>query len=419
MKHFIFLVCYVLIASISIAQSQKKRVLFIGNSYTYENNLPQLLANVASSTGDTLIHDSSTPGGFTFMGHCNNATTLNKIAAGNWNYVVLQEQSQLPSFPQSQVNTQVMPYAKRLDSLIHLQNICAETIFYMTWGRKNGDASNCGNWPPVCSYTGMDSLLALRYRMMADNNNALLSPVGAVWRMLRQNFPGINLYQPDESHPSLAGSYAAACSFYAIVFRKNPLLISTDAGLPPADAASIRAAAKQVVYDSLLKWNVGKRDPVAAFVHQVTGNQLNAASTSSNATSYQWNFGDGVISSQQNPQHYYTQTGNFTVTLIVSRCGRSDTASAVVSILASGLDQIKNSRLRIFPNPVSDILNITGLNDTANYTLLDLNGRVLRKGEVSADAGVIDAGLLEKGIYILEITTQKREQFQFKLVKAE
>ncbi|MFN6091126.1 MAG: SGNH/GDSL hydrolase family protein, partial [Bacteroidota bacterium] len=183
-----------LIANYSRAQQQIKKVLFIGNSYTYVNDLPALLSNAAQSTGDSVIYDSNCIGGYTFQLHSTNATTLQKIAQGNFDFVVLQEQSQLPSFPISQVQSSVYPYAKTLDSLINVANPCTETVFYMTWGRKNGDASNCPNWPPICTYSGMDSLLRMRYENMANTNSALVSPVGAVWRYIRNNFPGIELY---------------------------------------------------------------------------------------------------------------------------------------------------------------------------------------------------------------------------------
>ena len=249
-----------LICSIAKGQSQTKRALFLGNSYTYVNNLPQMVANVAISTGDTLIFDNNTPGGYTFQGHSTNAISLAKIALGNWDYVVLQEQSQLPSFPLSQVESDVFPYAHILDSLINAKNLCAETVFYMTWGRKNGDASNCASWPPVCTYSGMDSLLNLRYSLMADNNNAIISPVGAVWKYIRQNFPLIDLYQADGSHPSVAGTYAAACSFYAAIFRSDPTQITFNGGLSDSDAGLIRQAAKYIVFDNLLIWNIGLYD---------------------------------------------------------------------------------------------------------------------------------------------------------------
>ncbi|MFM7015203.1 MAG: DUF4886 domain-containing protein, partial [Bacteroidota bacterium] len=242
------------------AQQQIKKVLFIGNSYTYVNDLPMLLSNVAQSTGDSIIYDSNCIGGYTFQLHSTNATTMQKIAQGNFDFVVLQEQSQLPSFPISQVQSSVYPYAQQLDSLITAANPCTETVFYMTWGRKNGDASNCPNWPPVCTYSGMDSLLRLRYMTMSTNNNAVVSPVGAVWRYIRNNYPNIELYNADESHPSLAGSYAAACTFYSVILRKDPTQISFISTLDSTDALNIRNAVKLVAFDSLSFWNVGNYD---------------------------------------------------------------------------------------------------------------------------------------------------------------
>ena len=132
----------------------------------------------------------------------------------------------------------------------------------MTWGRKNGDASNCANFPPICTYNGMDSLLRLRYMTMADDNEAQVSPVGAVWRHIRTNFSTIELYQSDLSHPSLAGSYAAACTFYTVFFQKNPELISFNGGLSDTDAANIRSSVKTVVFDDLATWNITNINPI-------------------------------------------------------------------------------------------------------------------------------------------------------------
>jgi hypothetical protein len=240
------------VSALLFSQSQTKQVLFLGNSYTEYFNLPQRVADMASSTGDFLIFDSNTPGGYTLEYHYTDSTSLAKIASGDWDFVVLQEQSQRPAFPISDVESNVFPYAHLLDSLIIAQNAGAETVFYQTWGRKNGDGENCGSWPPVCTYAGMDSLLRLRYRMLAERNDAILSPVGDVWNKLRQDFPSLNLYDADESHPSNAGTYAAACTFYTVIFKKNPTDITFDFTLTPEDAANIRATTKAVVYDKLV-----------------------------------------------------------------------------------------------------------------------------------------------------------------------
>ena len=129
-------------------QAQTTRVLFIGNSYTSVNDLPEMTRQLALSLGDTLIVANSSPGGYTFQQHTANAATQGLIDQGNWDFVVLQEQSQLPSFPPSQVAAECLPYAQALVDTIRAHSPCAEPVFYMTWGRQNGDAQNCASWPP-------------------------------------------------------------------------------------------------------------------------------------------------------------------------------------------------------------------------------------------------------------------------------
>lgn len=161
---------------------QKRKVLFLGNSYTYVNNLPQLIHDIALANGDTLLFDSNCPGGQTFQGHFNDVTSLSKINAQAWDCVILQAQSQEPSFSPAQVATQTLPYAIKLDSVIKHNNACTETVFYETWGRKNGDASNCGAYPPICTYIGMQNRLRASYKLFADTTHGIMSPAGEAWR---------------------------------------------------------------------------------------------------------------------------------------------------------------------------------------------------------------------------------------------
>ena len=98
MKNKIFVLVFLLACSTAFAQNSIN-VLFIGNSYTATNNLPQMISNIASAMGENMTYSSNTPGGCTFMQHCSNAS-MTMIQQGSWDIVVLQEQSQLPSFPQ-------------------------------------------------------------------------------------------------------------------------------------------------------------------------------------------------------------------------------------------------------------------------------------------------------------------------------
>ncbi|MFZ4401146.1 MAG: PKD domain-containing protein [Bacteroidales bacterium] len=404
------------------AQPLTKRVLFLGNSYTDVNNLPQMLSDVCTSMGDVLIFDSNNPGGYTLQGHSTNATSVGKIMLGNWDYVVLQEQSQLPSFPASQVESEVFPYAKTLDSIINVYNSCGETVFYMTWGRKNGDASNCAFWPPVCTYEGMDSLLNLRYRMMADSNHAILSPVGAVWHYVRQNFPSIELYQSDESHPSIAGTYLAACTFYTSLFRKDPVSIPFISTITASEAANIRNAVKIMVYDSLMNWHIGEYDyPLANFIYHPSGsNQLSFTNTSTNAISYKWSFGDGNSSVMQHPVHQYANTGTYTVRLISANCKFSDTTYQVINVYTTIINPViyQSINWKLSPNPVSTVIQLK-LNGISNltYKILNVSGAEVQNGEINTSDYQINVSSLTAGVYFLSISGKEKFYGQQKFIK--
>ncbi len=139
MNKILVLIISVILSISTVFSQHTKEVLFIGNSYTYANNLPDLLKQIALSFGDTLLHDSSTPGGATFNVHSTSAQTFSKINQQQWDYVVLQAHSQEPSFSSSQVANDTYPYAQQLVSLIAANDSCTEPIFFMTWGRKYGD----------------------------------------------------------------------------------------------------------------------------------------------------------------------------------------------------------------------------------------------------------------------------------------
>ncbi|MDD2983495.1 MAG: PKD domain-containing protein [Crocinitomicaceae bacterium] len=403
------------LAHYSQAQMSKK-VLFIGNSYTSANNLPQMVKDVTLSAGDDLIFDANSPGGQTLQNHSTNASTLAKIQVGGWDYVVLQEQSQLPAFPDGQVISSMYPYAKYLDSIVNAYNTCAETIFYMTWGRKNGDAANCGFFPPLCTYQGMDSLIALRYRYVAVQNNAILSPAGAVWKYLRANNPNIELYVSDESHPSEAGTYAAACAFYTTIFKKDPTLITFNSTLSATDAEAIRNAAKVVVYNNQSEWLFDRYNPVSTFGFTINGNAVTFNNTSTNADISYWNFGDGNTSTDLNPVHTYATVGSYDVTLISKRCsGEVDTTIQSVEITTLSTNKLEEKlALIVYPNPAQDFISISSTQQLQPaYRILNAQGKVILTGELNLESKLIDIRTLRNGIYFIDFFQSEMTRIQF------
>lgn len=235
------------------AQSSQKSILFIGNSYTYYNDMPQICTSIAASMGDVLVKEQSTYGGYKLEQHVKRAETITKIKAGipdynsaktrkDWDFVVLQEFSQYPSASEVSIQNLTIPAVKSLNSLNRIVNPSSQLLFYQSWGRKNGDKTRCEEIPEVCTYEGMDSLTTITYKRLGIQFNGEVVPVGSVWRYLRGHYPEIELYNEDESHPSEAGSYAAACTFYTSIFNKDPRLIPYNYVLSPAAASKIREA---------------------------------------------------------------------------------------------------------------------------------------------------------------------------------
>jgi hypothetical protein len=388
------------IASLNVATSlsAQTQVLFIGNSYTGYNNLATMVENVAASAGYSFSNSSLTPGGATLYQHSQNTSTYNQMGSKSWDYVVIQAQSQEPSFPNNQVATQTLPYADQLVDSIRSIVPCAQPTFFRTWGRENGDQWNCPYFPPLCTYEGMDSLLHLRYRMMADSNDAYLSPVGSVWKYIRDTDSTIALYTSDGSHPSLAGSYVAACTFFTIFTRSNPLNITFDANLDTAIASTIREATKLVVYDSLSLWNVGNFDPSAAFTHQMVNDSLYFQSSSANYDSLWFDFGDGNGTHLDSGLYAYAVDDMFTVTLYVFKCGQVDSTSVTVqSSYPFSLAEYSGENVDAFRL-------IQEWDDEINtIKLFDVSGR---KAAEFIDKDHLD--WLPNGLYIAEILWKER-----------
>lgn len=318
-KLLISLTILLLVNATAFSQVTRK-VLFIGNSYTYENNLPLMVENMAASAGDQLIHDSNAIGGFTLSQHANNAVTQSKIAAEDWDYIVLQEQSQLPSFP---VPSAFMDGFYFMNNYIHLNSPCAQILSFATWGYENGDAANCPQNNAVCTYQGMQDLTTSRYLEASELFGAEMAPVGTVWSYIKNNHPEIDLYSPDGSHPSAYGTYLAACCFYTAVFRKDPQLISFTSGLNTEYTQIIKDAVNDIVYDNQQDWFIGLYTPSAFFSFKI-GDNNNEIIINQNKSKYYdtlaWDFGDGAQSDAILPTHQYTDNGTYIIKLTASKC---------------------------------------------------------------------------------------------------
>lgn len=197
-------------------QAQTKDVLFVGNSYTYFWNLPQVVEQMATERAITLSARQSTSGGTNLGQHYRGEKGLQSLAlikSGDFDIVVLQDHSRRAlDAPDS-----LMYYGTLLGELA--KEAGAQPYVYMTWARK---------WDP-----DMQADITKAYQALAKKINARLVPVGLAWEKALQINPYLPLYDEDQSHPSSLGTYLNACVFFAVLTDQSPVglpnrLVTTD-----------------------------------------------------------------------------------------------------------------------------------------------------------------------------------------------
>ena len=187
-------------------------------------------------------------GGWTLAEHLNSTTTNDKITSSRWDFVILQEQSQIPASEEARRQGMV-PAARALASKIRESG--AGPVLFMTWAHRGG-------WPQQGSpdYETMQSKVNTAYLQLARELSVPVAPVGYGWGIAIHQYPELDLWQADGSHPTEQGTYLAACTFYAVFFRQSPIGLGYQAGLPKGAAQSIQMIASDTVLGNPSQWNL-------------------------------------------------------------------------------------------------------------------------------------------------------------------
>ena len=223
--------------------TENPRILMVGNSLTYTNNIPQLLENMCKNTGIRASVDSVTRGGHSLSQYAFPSqdyekqlsdAIITKLTTQRWDYVILQGRSD-----ETIVNEETL--RKAIACLYpYIKNSGAQMVLYLTWA-------------PDWNGTGYDidkrqAEIAEVYYSIARQYQCALAPSGIAFARERKLYPNMDLYysSTDRLHPNLSGSYLSACCIYGTLFGKSPENITYSAGLASDRAGQLRALAADV-----------------------------------------------------------------------------------------------------------------------------------------------------------------------------
>ena len=219
------------------------RVLLVGNSYTRFNVMPRLLARISEAVpgAQPLAVDAEANGGFTLRMHWRAGRALSLIRTGRYERVVLQDHSLRPiDRPE-----EFAEYVARFTHVIEASS--ARTVLYATWAR-HPSARLYRQHLTLRTFDQMAAQVGDAYRSVAAQLSASLAPVGPAFERALLTHPELALYRDDATHPTVAGSFLAACVLYGTLTGGDPRQSGyVPYELDPAAAELIKATAAETL----------------------------------------------------------------------------------------------------------------------------------------------------------------------------
>jgi hypothetical protein len=212
-----------------------KKILFIGNSLTYTNELPITLAALVTSSGtnDEIRVGQKVEGGWTLAQLFDQSDAVKAIKEdGPWTHVVLQDQSTTPlTAPAS-----TLASTEKFSQVI--KDAGAKTVMFETWSLVDQQESQ-GKLKEV-------------YQECARDSNGIFVPAGEAFSLCHSEHPEINLYS-DDRHPNALGTYLAACVFYKKIYGRSPVGLPANLKAAGVSVMSIDAATALILQQIALK----------------------------------------------------------------------------------------------------------------------------------------------------------------------
>lgn len=240
------------------------KVLFLGNSYTYYHTYPLIFKEIAWREGHYADCNIFISGGYTMKAHLANKHSMEQVDKGGYNYVMLQDQSILPTLNGTAHDAGSSTYVGRMVKRVKESSPEAKVSLEITWGRRYGN-NNFGKYeeylelyPAFYSdYDAMQNRLIEVVTAEAKQWGTMVTPVGLAWQIVMHERPDIVLYHTDNHHQSYAGSYLSAAVAYLTIYGEKFGSDPANCKLDAPTAEYLRSVAERVVLGGE-KWNENK-----------------------------------------------------------------------------------------------------------------------------------------------------------------
>jgi PKD repeat protein len=378
--------------------SDTTRVLFIGNSITYYNEMPTMFQEIANNRGKNIKTIMYAPGGTGFVNHVADANVYDLFRNSYWDIIVLQPGSGESAGSTFPVDTTIKRGRILLDS-IYRYSPCAKVYLYeIPYGVPSVET-----W---ATYFSVQTIIKDSVLKMTDSLQLQMIPAGECARAYYSVNPNLLLHNSyNDIHPSAFGSFLTATAFYTGIFQESVSACTYYSTIEPDSARNFFAIADSVILNHLTDWRINNHQITSDFSYTITGDSTTFNCLSLNYTNVFWDFGDGSTSVAINPTHSYLTSGVFTVTLIsYSNNGCIDSVSQQINIIPSTSNEtiITQSGISVYPNPATNKLwiYITGKSNLS-YKIFQISGGEVKSGYIDRLNNHLDISSLQDGPYFI------------------
>ncbi len=395
--------------------SAQEKVLFIGNSLTFFNDMPSMFGEIAKAKGKDIEIEQHTPGGTGFIHHVDNSAVYNLFASQKWDAVVLQPGSGESAGVTSSAEQTIQRGLRLIDS-IRTHSPCAKIILYEISNGIAPDGNGNGNYD---NYFATQTKIRDTIAKIAEGMQLPFAPAGECFRNYYETNPDLLLHNSyNDIHPSPAGSYMVACAIFNTLYQTELQPLNFYSDLDIQTAINLQNISDNIVLPDMQQWFINTFNLHADFSYTIDGMNIQLQNLSTNYDLLDWNINDEFNTDEVSPNYTFSETGTKFINLTAYKNNCEDKNSKEIKIIPSNLKEEYAKSLKISPNPVQNFIYLNTENiDEISFSIFKITGEKIIDNQKLLSS-FINVEFLKSGTYILSLK-QRGIIKNFKFIKVE